>query len=97
MNATEAKYADRLDGLLIVGDIVWYAYEKIRLRVGKGNAFLCVDFAVVTKDGKLEFHEVKGGFTREASLVRLKAAAEMFPFTFRLCRYIGGEWSIVTI
>ena len=81
MNKTEQAYADRLELLKGTGEVVWYRFEPIKLRLAEG-AWYKPDFAVMLADGLIEFHEVKG-FWREAARVRIKVAAEehwMFRF-----------------
>lgn len=98
MNVTEQRYYDeQIYPRLITGEYLWCMYEGMRFRIGKGNAFYCPDFDIFTRELRLELHEVKGGFEREAARVRRKVAAQQYPFTFRLCKYIGGDWSITTI
>ena len=69
----------------------------MRLRIGQGNAFFAPDFLVQLADGTLELHEVKG-FHREAGIVRLKVAADMFPFACKLVearpKREGGGWDV---
>lgn len=93
MNKTEERYAQRLDWLLKAGEIVWYKFESIKLRLAD-NTFYTGDFFVMAKDGVLEVHEVKGGFITEDGKVKLKVAAEMFPFRFFQCQWKAKEWSI---
>lgn len=89
MNKTEAGYAMELEARKLAGEIAWFAFEAIKLRLADG-AWYTPDFAVLRVVGDLqdhdalEFHEVKGGFIREAALVRLKVAASMYPFRFLL-------------
>ena len=74
MNQTEAAWAALLD--LDPRISSWY-YEGVKLRLADG-AYYTPDFLVVTSDGLLELHEVKG-FYRTAAKVRIKVAAERFP------------------
>jgi len=94
MNKTEAAYAAHLEGLKAAGEIQWYRFEGIKLRLSD-NCFLTVDFAVMTADGWLEMREVKGFYTDDAK-VKMKVASEMYPFIFILVRprakKHGGGW-----
>jgi len=96
MNKTEAAYDERLRYQLLAGDILWYKFGGFRVRLADG-AYYKPDFAVLTKDGFLECHEVKG-FWREAARVRIKTAAEMYPFKFiavkALPKKAGGGWEV---
>lgn len=93
MNQTEAAYAALLEACKQAGEIVWYSFEGIKLRLAD-KTFLTVDFAVMTTDNVIELHEVKG-FMREDANVKLKVAAAMYPFVFKLVRKgKGGTWDI---
>lgn len=90
MNKLEAEYAQHLELLKHAGEILWWRYEAIRLRLADGSWFR-PDFFVLTKDCHLEVRETKG-FMREAANVRLKVAAGIFPFRFVLVRRIKNGW-----
>lgn len=90
MNKTEAAYANYLETLKFTGDVLWYEFEPVNLRLAD-KCFYAVDFMVMLKSGQLECHEVKGYWTDDA-LVKIKAAAEKFPFKFLSKRLIKGEW-----
>jgi hypothetical protein len=92
MNKLETRYARRLELMRLAGEITWWGFEGIKLRLATG-AFYKPDFAVLANEGDLQFHETKG-FFREAANVRLKVAADLYPFAFYLVRWINGEWSI---
>lgn len=79
-NKTELSYENHLELLKRSGEILWYKFEGIKLRLGEG-AYFTPDFFVMNKDFNLEVHEVKG-FWREAAKVRMRTAAEMYPFRF---------------
>jgi hypothetical protein len=89
MNKWETQYAEFLTLQRAAGVIQWFAFEWIKLRLASG-AYFKPDFAVV-KEGQLSFHEVKG-FFREAARVRIKVAAEHFPFPFYAVTKKGGVW-----
>lgn len=92
MNATERRYADRLRTLVDAGEVLWFAFNEVRLRVGVG-AYYKPDFFVQYADGRIECHETKG-FEREAAMVRIKAAANLFPrIAFVLVKRQGGQWA----
>ena len=85
----EAQYAAVLESLKTAGRILWYRYEGLRLRLAEGALF-SPDFAVVTADGTLELHEVKGQW-REAAKVRWRIAKENYPFVFKLVQKGKGR------
>ncbi|MEX3690802.1 hypothetical protein AB3X91_11845 [Paraburkholderia sp. BR14263] len=80
MNKTEAAYAQLLDARLAAGEILWYRFEGIKLRLA-ARTFITIDFAVIPRGAPLEFHEVKGRWTDDAR-AKTKVAAEQFPFRF---------------
>lgn len=97
MNKTEKRYAMLLEGLKRANEILDYRFEGMTLRLGPDCRYT-PDFMVVGYQMQLEFHEVKGGYAREDSLVKLRAAAGAFPwFRFKLCRYQKGNWEIKEI
>jgi hypothetical protein len=99
MNKTEQAYANRLELLKHAGEILWYKFEGIKLRLAD-KTFLTVDFAVLNKDGLLEMQDVKGSkaiYTDDAK-VKMKVAAETYPFVFKVVypkpKRLGGGWQI---
>jgi len=96
MNKTEAEYNAHLEALKAAGDIVWFKFEAVKLRLAD-KTFLTVDFAVMASSGELEMHEVKG-FMEDDANVKLKVAAAMYPFVFKLVRKAKeGRWDISSI
>ncbi|MGF6604451.1 hypothetical protein P3T23_009206 [Paraburkholderia sp. GAS448] len=95
MNQTEAAYAAHLELLKQAGEITWYQFEAIKLRLGK-NTFYTPDFAVRLKNGELELREVKG-YWKEDARVKIKNAAYLYPiFRFvavtKIRKRDGGGW-----
>lgn len=91
MNKLEAAYAAALGEEQRQGRISWFAYEPMKLRIGKA-CYYTPDFLVVRADGVLEVHETKG-FWRDDARVKLRAVAERFPFVFvAVQRAAGGAW-----
>ncbi len=97
MNKTEAEYADALEARKACGEIVWWRYEAITLKLADNTRYT-PDFLVMLPDGELQAHETKGGFIREDGWQKLKIAAGLFPFRFFLCqkraKKDGGDWLI---
>ncbi len=98
MNRTETEYAEGLEARRLEGDLLWWAFESIKLRLAD-NTFLTVDFAVMYNDLTLGLHEVKGGGPLDSeSETKLKVAAELYPFMFvraeKLRKKDGGGWKI---
>lgn len=91
MNKTERNYSQHLEKLKMNKEIVDWKHEPFNLRMAD-RTFYKPDFAVVTLLGFIEIHEVKGHW-RDDALVKIKAAAEMFPwFTFKAVRNKNGHW-----
>jgi len=96
MNKTEIAYAERLEFLKRTGEVLWYRFEGIKLRLAD-NTFLTIDFAVLTRAGLLEMHECKGYWMDDAK-VKIKVAADQYPFRFiaakKQAQKNGGGWDI---
>jgi hypothetical protein len=95
-NKTESEYEAELRLRMAVGQVLWYRFEGLKLRLAD-NTFYTPDFAVMRADGSLECHEVKG-FWADDARVKIKVAAEMYPFRFiaimKLPKRDGGGFSI---
>lgn len=94
MNKTETAYAQYLEARKAAGEVLWYRFEGIKLRLAD-NTFYSPDFAVMLADGTLECHEVKGHWMDDAR-VKIKVAADQYPMRFiavkvRAKKY-GGGW-----
>lgn len=92
MNKTEAAYAMYLLGR---ADVEWFAFEPIKLQLAK-RTWYTPDFLVLLTDGSLEIHEVKGHWEDDAR-VKIKVAAQMFPFRFLAVKKDGNNWSFETL
>lgn len=90
MNKLEAEYATRLEALKGVGEIADYRFECVKLRLAD-RTFYTPDFMVLKPDGAFEMHEVKG-FWEDDARVKIKTAAESFPFKFIAARKQKGAW-----
>jgi hypothetical protein len=95
MNKTEAAYGRLLEEAKALGDVRWYRFEGFKLRLAD-NTFYTPDFAVMLSNDQIECHEVKGFWTDDAR-VKIKLAAEMYPFRFIAVKLLpkkaGGGWS----
>lgn len=80
MNKTEAEYDRLLARRLAAGEILWYRFEGVKLRLAD-KTFYTADFFVMTAACELEVHEVKGFWTDDAR-VKTKVAADQYPFRF---------------
>lgn len=98
MNKLEEKMAAELDLLWKSGKVLKWWFEGITLRLAKATRYT-PDFLVMLPDGTLECWEVKGHWEDDAR-VKIKVAAEHFPFTFKAFspqpKRDGGGWKIET-
>ncbi|GER16706.1 hypothetical protein VCH24_17130 [Variovorax boronicumulans] len=96
MNKTEAAYATDLELKKFAGHVLWWRFEGLKLRLAD-NTFYTPDFAVMQATGLMECHEVKGFWTDDAR-VKIKVAAELYPFRFvaikALPKKLGGGWAV---
>ena len=96
MNKTEQAYGDCLEQRKQAGEIAWYKFEGIKLRLAD-NTFYTPDFAVMGVGGEMEMHEVKG-FWRDDARAKIKIAADLYPFRFIAVqaapKKAGGGWTI---
>ena len=94
MNKTEAAYAATLDARRYAGEVAWFKFEGVKLRLAD-NTFYTPDFAVMLADGALEMHEVKG-FWQDDARAKIKIAADLYPMRFiavqAKSKKDGGGW-----
>lgn len=95
-NKTEQAYEDFLTMLQRAGQVVWFKFEGVKLRLAD-NTFYTPDFAVMLTNGQMEMHEVKG-FWQDDARAKIKIAAELYPFRFLAAKpktkKDGGGWEI---
>jgi hypothetical protein len=95
MNKTESAYGAHLELLKRAGEIVWYRFEGLKLRLAD-STFYTPDYAVMLASGQLECHEVKG-YWQDDARVKIKVAAEMYPLRFVAIKALpkkdGGGWA----
>jgi hypothetical protein len=107
LNKTESAFAKYLEERRIVGDILWWRFEAIKLKLADG-CFYSPDFAVIDAAHQLILYEVKGktrktradgtkydaAFAQDDSRVKIKLAADTFPFVMRMVYpATGGGWN----
>lgn len=96
MNKAEAAYAQHLEQRRMAGEVVWFKFEGMKLRLAD-NTFYSPDFAVMLASGQLEQHEVKG-FWQDDARAKIKIAADMYPFRFiaikARAKKDGGGWAV---
>lgn len=109
MNSTELRYSQHLDTRLAVGEILWYRFEAVKLRLAD-KTYYSSDFAAMLPCGQIELHEVKGTtkrkdssgvkqpkpFIEDDAAVKIKVAAEQYwMFVFKLVFFVKGEgWRV---
>lgn len=95
-NKTEAAYEATLKVRQAAGDVLWYRFEGLKLRLAD-NTFYTPDYAVMLASGQIECHEVKG-FWQDDARAKIKIAAEQYPFRFLAVRVKpkkdGGGWDV---
>ncbi len=98
-NKLESAYEADLERRKQAGEIAWYKFEGIKLRIAD-NCFLTVDFSVLPNDGVgvLEMIDVKGSksIIMDDAKVKLKVAKDIYPFRFFIVlpkpKKDGGGW-----
>lgn len=90
MNKTEEAYAALLEKRKQAGEVAWFKFEAIKLRLADAT-FYTPDFAVMLTDGLMEMHEVKG-FWMDDARAKIKIAAELYPFRFVALKRKAGAW-----
>ena len=80
LNKTEMEYQRLLDTRKLAGEVLWYKFEGLKLRLAD-NTFYTPDFAVMLADNSMECHEVKG-FWQDDARAKIKIAADLYPFRF---------------
>jgi hypothetical protein len=93
MNKLETAWSQELWMRQKAGDVLWYAYEALTLRLGKKCAYT-PDFVVLCHDGTVWCDEVKG-FWRDDARVKIKTAAQAFPWLRFQAIQKGPKWGPV--
>lgn len=102
MNQTEQAYSELLEQRRLAGEIAWWKFESIKLRLADG-CWYSPDYCVLLPDGLVEFHEVKAAkadgkpLYEDDARVKIKVAAEQhwqfrFVGAYKLPRKAGGGW-----
>ena len=97
MNSLERAYEERLKKRYLSGEILYYEFEALKLRIGPvgQRCWYTPDFFVVTPDS-YQLHEVKG-FMRDDARAKLLAGARVLPmFEFYLATRKGKRqpWKV---
>jgi hypothetical protein len=96
MNKTEAEYAALLEQRRRAGEVAWFKFEGVKLRLAD-NTFYTPDFAVMLVGGAMQMHEVKGHWMDDAR-AKIKIAADLYPFDFiavrKQAKKAGGGFAV---
>lgn len=94
MNRTETAYSKHLDILKSLGDVLWWEFEAIKLKLAD-NTHVTPDFAVMNGAQELEFHDTKGSFAmiEDDAWAKVKIADSKFPFRFFIVAPIDRKFS----
>lgn len=87
MNKLETSYSEFLSQN---PDVVWFKYEGVSLKLADKTRY-SPDFIVMKKDFQIEFHEVKG-YWEDQARIKIKVAADLFPFKFIAIKKLKGQW-----
>jgi len=90
MNKTESAYARHLELLKHAGDVLWWKFEGMKLRLAD-NTFYTPDFVLLNRGSEICAHEVKG-FWEDDARVKIKVAASIYPIKFVAVTRKAGEW-----
>lgn len=95
MNRTEREFADQLDLRRAAGEVVCYWFEAWTFKLANDTRYT-PDFAVLLASGEIEIVEVKGPLVRDDARVKLRTAADRYPFRFvmmqKQAKKFGGAW-----
>src|SRR3990167_10394545 len=93
-NKTEAAYESELHRRMLAKEVLWYKFEGLKFRLAD-NTFYTPDFSVMMASGQIEIHEVKG-FWEDDARVKIKVAADIYPFKFIAAMNLNGYISAAT-
>jgi hypothetical protein len=83
MNKTESKYNQYLLTRRVIGEIQWHGFEAMTFKLAP-DCRLTPDFMVLSADGYLEAHDVKGSrfIVTDDAKVKMRVAASLMPVRF---------------
>lgn len=101
LNKTEERYADLLRMRVIAGEVLWWTFEGITLRLAPKTT-ITIDFAVMMANGELHMIDVKGSLhmLQDDAHAKTKIAADKFPFAFFYAvprGRTGHEWDLKAV
>lgn len=99
-NKTEQAYIVHLKGRKLAGEIKDFWFEAVKFRLADRTWFE-IDFMVLTAAGEMEMHEVKAKWKGDTvahmeddAWVKLKVAAELYPFRFVIAAYYKQQFTL---
>lgn len=103
MNKTEARYALYLEGLRRQGIVDQYWYEGIKLKLADNTQYIPDFMVMMAESNVLEIHEIKGAtknkvtgktvpWVEDHALIKIKVAADKYPFKFKLAWETKQGW-----
>lgn len=83
MNKTEQAFNEYLKHQLMRGEILWYGFEVVKLKIAN-NTHITVDFFILDCNQCLKAIDVKGSkhIVTDDAKVKMKVAAKEFPWPF---------------
>lgn len=94
MNGAEKAYAQQLDFRQKAGEILFWRYESVTLKLADRTTYT-PDFLEVDREGYITFAEVKG-FLRDDAAAKFKIAAKLYPWArFKMIRLKRGAWEVI--
>lgn len=93
MNKTEQAYAAHLDLLRHAGEIQWWGFEAVKLKLAAAT-FYTPDFVVIRADLGIEVHETKGHFEDDARVKWKVAVKEFWWIQFVLVKKQGKVFQL---
>jgi len=91
MNKLERRYFDTLTMRKAQGEILDFWYEPVTFKLAFDTRYT-PDFMIMFPTGLIAFHETKG-FWEEDAKIKIKCAADKFPFIFTGVKWVSGGWS----
>lgn len=91
MNGTERAFALLMEARKRQGLMREWWFEKVTFKLADDTRYT-PDFTVIENDGEMRFIETKGHW-RDDALVKIKVAAEQFPFRFTAAMKSGDGFT----
>lgn len=103
MNKTEQEFASRLESLRQAGEIKWWGWEVIQVKITEDRHRYTPDFMVVENDDTITMYDTKGqgqSYKRRGGshgIVKMKDAAARYPMfrwilVKKRTKKQGGGW-----